>query len=582
MPRSPVTEAARLAALVTAFVTLVVATAFGASPASGDAALGERIYRFGGLPSGPPIAATVAGDVAVDGSQFPCQSCHLRSGLGAVEGDLITPPITWLELAVPRDDTVHWVDRDESALDDDELDKLPPWSRQGTGIAPAWLDAAHVRPAYTEAGVLRAIREGIDPTGRALNPVMPRYAIGDEAAAHLLAYLRDLSAEYSPGVDSTTIRFATVVGPDVPDDETRAMLEVLETFVRPRNGSDEEDYRPTATGGAYRMAEYDLAYRKLSLVTWKLQGSPDTWPVQLDAFYDHEPVFALIGGIGDGDWAPIHAFCERRHLPQIFPVTDEPVIDGEARYTLYLSRGAYGEGTAAARYVRDARAQDARIRVLQIHRSGAGARAARGFVQAAATLGTLEVVEWSIDGDAPLDRAALGAMLSQQQPDVVALWSDGRDLGALAAIADSAHPLQMVLLSDSLLEGRLSAVPRPVRRLVRLTHPYGFDDDCQAAFDLRRWLAIRGLPATHMRVRSQMYLAGWMLAEAVDAMGGDYYRERLLDAFDMIADQDFTAAAYPRLSFGPGQRFALKGCYVAGLSDDDDPHPVPLTGWITY
>ena len=77
-------------------------------------------------------------------------NCHRRSGWGTVEGQVTTPPIagSWL-------------------------------------FNPATLGAAQMtvrttgpgtRPAYDDPSLGRALRDGVDPAGRALSPTMPRYA----------------------------------------------------------------------------------------------------------------------------------------------------------------------------------------------------------------------------------------------------------------------------------------------------------------------------------------------------------------------------------------------------------------------
>ena len=47
-----------------------------------------------------------------------------------------------------------------------------------------------------------------------MNPLMPHYALDDAAMAALIGYLKDLTSGPVPGVNETTLHFATIVTPD--------------------------------------------------------------------------------------------------------------------------------------------------------------------------------------------------------------------------------------------------------------------------------------------------------------------------------------------------------------------------------
>jgi hypothetical protein len=79
-----------------------------------------------------------------------------------------------------------------------------------------------------------------------------------------------------------------------------------------------------------------------------------------------------------------------------------------------------------------------------------------------------------------------------------------------------------------------------------------------------------------------MYFLTGMLAGSVKHMRHDFYRDYFLDVMDMMRDQYYSVATYHRLSFGPGQRYASKGCYIVQLGDGPQPELIARTGWVVH
>ena len=141
--------------------------------------LGQKMYRDGVLPSGESIKAFVSDDVPVDGTAFTCVSCHLHSGMGSIEGEVITPPTNGRILYEPREPFIKGYEH------------VPSFSNYAKYLP--------VRPAYTDQTLAELIQGGVDPTGRSVLHVMPRYDIYGEDMDTLIAYLKTLSDHPSPG-----------------------------------------------------------------------------------------------------------------------------------------------------------------------------------------------------------------------------------------------------------------------------------------------------------------------------------------------------------------------------------------------
>jgi hypothetical protein len=535
---------------------------------------GERIYHEGILTDGGAIQAIVAGDVPVDGRMFSCVNCHQRSGLGTEEGSVIAWPVTGRELFIPRRRTGAW---------NQSKQKLGPGASERWSL-PKQYQAADARPAYSDETLAQLLRDGIDPGGRQLNRAMPRYQINDNDMAALIQYLKSLSATHDVGVDTEKIRFATIVTEGVDNIDRDAMLLVLKAFIKIHNTQTRPHKRRAESGPFYKTEQYG-AYRMFELDTWELQGPRESWSSQLEAYYGAKPVFAVLGGIAEGSWAPIHNFCEDNEIPCIFPITDQPVISDTDWYTLYFSKGLYQEGETAARFVRKSIDNTKPAQVIQVYRStGRGKILARGVRDTLANSRNINISDRVLDDGQSIPENFLQALIDSPETPVVFLWLDQDDIGTILSSFDlESRPTKPVIVSSTLIADNFEIIPDKIRENIYLTYAYDLPEVSATSISiLKRWLKIRKIPATNLTIQAKMYFLGLMLNGAVKNIRSEFYRDYFVEKIDMMPDQDYAIPVYPRLTFGQGQRYASKGSYIVQLGEGEPAMLISKSKWAAH
>ncbi|MDD5364934.1 MAG: cytochrome c [Gallionellaceae bacterium] len=495
-----------------------------------DRLLGQHLYRDGVLPSGQPLAGMAQTGVVRFGKDAACTACHRRSGFGTAEGSIVIRPIAGPDLYQTR-----------------EVNAATPRIAHQLGKP--------LRPAYDDTTLARAIREGIDVTGRQMGNGMPAYPLGDAEMNALLTYLKTLSAETPPGVNDTEIHLATVIQPNVAPELRRAVIGVLDEFVRDKNAGvrSEEVRRKVGTMRVYR------AYRKWVLHIWQLDGPPERWQAQMELRYRQQPVFALVGGLGTTSWQPIHAFSERFQVPCILPLTDLPATTGSNDYTVYFSRGIGLEAEALAQYLGQQHDAEA---IIQVYRPGSiGAVAAERLRTALAGSGRhLE------------DRPLIGTAGPEFWHDLAGVGAGARVLWLDAADLAGAAGTQAVYLSSTLLGG-LTAVPDLEGAL--LTYPWEVPALREPRVQRsKQWLHRHGLASPDVAVQAAevntlfaITTAGDALAHLQDSFSRDYFIERVEHNVTTTLMPSF----YPSVSLGPDQRYASKGVYIVRSDAALDP-----------
>ena len=535
---------------------------------AGDVATGRTIYREGKLVSGSPLRGVLEGDVEVGGAAASCSRCHRPSGFGSSEGASIVPPITGPSLFLARQNRRADMIR---GLYQDPLPKVV----RATPRTP------RDRPAYTEQSLASALRTGKDPSGRVLDPLMPRYDLGDDDMASLILYLRTLAAVPDPGVDDRSLHLATVVSEGIDPARRRALISVIEAFARARNleirrERDRPGFSPHFKG------EYRDALRECVIHVWILEGRPDTWGDQLDAHYHRQPVFAIVSGLVEGGWRPVHEFSARSGVPCLFPATDLPVTsDVLESPTVYLSKGLTGEAQALGSWLSGPGRVPPASRIVQVYRpTERGTTLAGAFRHALRGRARAGLVDHALPADDARALVSWYGSVAKDPPPILVLWLTPADLATLPPPEQPDQPGELYL-SGGLIDTDVSSIPRPWLDRARLTYPYVIPGREEPQIHrARAWLRSRKVERGPERLQLAAFLAMSVLEHSLDRMVDHFSRDYLIECVEHEAENSMNPGLFPQMSLGPGQRFASKGCYIVSPPQAVVGEIVPLSPWI--
>ena len=563
--------------------------------------LGRRIYHEGRLSSGKELAGTRFGTTPVSGPAAACVNCHRPSGMGQVEGDILVQPITGNFLIAPSGDR-------RLATMDPHVSKL--------------FNQTH--DPYTDATLAGAINDGIGVRDRKLNVLMPRYNLGEQDLKALTAYLKQLSREWSPGVTQNSIRFATVITPDIDPARRKVFVDMMRAVFRQKNASTTTAKQSNTRHHMTSAAELILGTeRKWDLEIWELQGAPESWSEQLAARYRSNPVFALVSGLSNSTWQPVHEFCDRERVPCWFPSVDVPGKK-QSPYAFYFTGGVTLEAAMLASHLQGEKARPTNL--VQIYRDGdAGRAAAQALTQALAGSG-IKVADRILKSDAAAADSLPQALARLTREDSVMFWLRPDDIKALDTIKPASGKSYF---SSVLSTAEFAPLHAAWRARSSLVYPYELPEKRIKNLDyFHVWLNTRKIPLVDEAMQSEVFFALNFLTDMVAEMLDNLYRDYLVERAETMLNRreglksaqetrdrmalgrtgDLTrkygpatidAAArisitnqqggshtsqgttrYPQLSLAAGQRFASISGYIVRFTDDSGNHLVADSGLI--
>ncbi|MDT8438818.1 MAG: hypothetical protein RQ729_07425 [Wenzhouxiangellaceae bacterium] len=511
----------------------------GIAPLSaGDVEAGRLLYQFGQTAAGEPVRADAFGGTELAGESMACVRCHRRSGFGSYEGGYYIPPITQPYLFGGR-----------QLSRDDRFRAL--FMQAQTAEFRHQVRRIRDREPYTAETLHRAVAEGIDPDGRVLDPLMPRYRISETDLANLQAYLETLSAGISPGITETHVELAVVVHSDVPAAEREALVGTLESFVEWYNERTRGDMR-LAGHSVYGSSLYTRYARLYRLHVWELDGAPETWAGQLDRLNAERPAFALVSGKVDGPWIEIGRWADRNAVPSVFPITDLPHEPGPlGGYTVYFSQGRLLEAELMPVWL----VREGVASVVQLVGPRAVDQHAAERLKLRAARSGLQVETRAMDQVDALPEA--GALV---------VWNDVVDADQLAAWRRQTGAGAVLLPAEALASLPETLEPKLAEAL-RFSYPYALVTDYYPErHRARAWMNTRGLDYAAEDVQIRAWYAMSMFRDSFIHLLDHFHRDFLLEVLEHQIQGSPNPGLYPDLQLAPEQRFASRSGYIVRLN----------------
>lgn len=486
---------------------------------------GKALFRRGVTRFGDPITASTGAGVALQGGLSACARCHGADGLGRREAGQATPPLSWQALTQPR--------------------------TAANGLAG--------RPAYDEATLMRALREGLGADDKPLSWSMPRFQLEPREQADLVAYLRALGtpADVEPGVQRERLVLATALplsGPRAQLGEAaRAAIQACIARANREGGLYDRQLELIALDSA----EHDPATLATRLEAEALAVIAPWWPSARAADLGYAlpgvPVIGPLGPAAELDGAPTTIYgIAPQYADQARILMDEALGSNALRPSSKLRLALIASEDA-----RHQVAVRAAQRQLGLHDSA-------------------ELVEWHGPNQAASPTTAGEWLARQESIDAVLVLAPPEWIEAVAAAIARRPAPPRLLFSANELGRRLLQWPADWRRtaVVAVATPSTDEIDPTRMFSD---LAAIGQPNSRApAVEALSYSASCLSIEALRRAGRHVDRESLRSAIESI--DEFRSGVTHRLSFAPGRRNGLVGSALATL-DGEPAQFRPLGSW---
>ena len=161
-------------------------------------------------------------------------------------------------------------------------------------------------------------------------------------------------------------------------------------------------------------------------------------------------------------------------------------------------------------------------------------------------------------------------LVTQYEPDVVLLWLTAEDSQGFYKVLEpdlQRQALGYVGTSSSVLGVTWGNSGndwlKSLRQPLFVAWPWTIEgSEAPRLYRLRSWFRSRGIAVNHEGLQLNTYFAASVADHALTHLLDRFSRDYFFEVIEHETENGLNPGHYPRMSLGPGQRFAVKGCYV--------------------
>jgi len=482
---------------------------------------GKEIFLKGTSASGREIMARL-NDVDVPAAALPCGGCHGMRGEGKTEGGVTAGDITWSNLIKPYGHT-H-----------------PSGRKHGP---------------FTESSVIRAVVNGVDPSGNDLLVAMPRYKLTAEDMADLLAYLKRIDTDLDPGLTEANVTVGLVLPSSGALSEVgAAMKDVLTAYFDNIN----------SRGGIFN--------RKIELKVADAGAGGAATSNAAQNFAHKEQVFAFVSGLSAGSDPQLAGLARTEEIPIIGPSTLLPHLENPAnKYLFYLLPGVSEQAMSLVNYAASQPELKWASAAVVFNDATLSNAAGNAVVEQAKKAG-LTIAKKVVFKSEGFDARAVVKELKNGNIESLFFFGDAKEQSLLLnEVAAASWSPNVFFL------GTLSGKDFPVQTKIFLAFPtVPSDVSGEGSAEFHALQEKYKIAPRHLAAQLSAFAAAKVFVEGLTRAGRDLSREKFINALDTLYDYD--TGVTPRLTFGPNRRVGAAGAHIVTF-DPAKKEFTPL-GWV--